>query len=142
MTVTHLKTLCSTCGGHVEYPIELAGQTIACPHCHDAMALPALIFPPAAPTPAPLVQMTAEIVRQSKTAGAGCLVQCLGLLCFLLAIITVFSVIGPLFFGLVGLILLVTGGNMARWFECSACGGKVSRRGIDICPHCRARIVK
>lgn len=37
----YLKTDCELCGGHIEYPSELAGLSIECPHCQQTTALPA-----------------------------------------------------------------------------------------------------
>jgi hypothetical protein len=31
--VSYSKCLCQHCGGHIEFPTEGSGQTIACPHC-------------------------------------------------------------------------------------------------------------
>src|SRR5262249_18468901 len=36
----YLKTACEACSGHIEYPSELAGQSVECPHCHQATPLP------------------------------------------------------------------------------------------------------
>lgn len=38
--IVYLKTACERCSGHIEYPCELAGQSIECPHCHQATPLP------------------------------------------------------------------------------------------------------
>ena len=35
-----LKIECRHCAGHIEYPAGSGGETIACPHCGQAMALP------------------------------------------------------------------------------------------------------
>ena len=37
---THLKMACERCGGHIEYPSEMAGQSIQCPHCQHTIKLP------------------------------------------------------------------------------------------------------
>jgi hypothetical protein len=36
----YAKCACRHCGGHIEYPTEAGGQTIACPHCGKEMELP------------------------------------------------------------------------------------------------------
>ena len=33
------KISCAKCGGHIVFPIELAGQEIACPHCSESILL-------------------------------------------------------------------------------------------------------
>jgi hypothetical protein len=35
-----LKHECRHCAGHIEYPAEAGGQTIACPHCGQPVELP------------------------------------------------------------------------------------------------------
>ena len=39
--IAYLKTDCERCGGHIEYPSELAGESTECPHCRNVTALPA-----------------------------------------------------------------------------------------------------
>jgi DNA-directed RNA polymerase subunit RPC12/RpoP len=51
---THLKMACERCGGHIEYPSEMAGQSIQCPHCQHTITLPSPPPPiPPQPTPQP-----------------------------------------------------------------------------------------
>src|SRR4030095_2253644 len=38
--ITYLKIACERCGGHTEYPSEMAGQSIQCPHCQHTITLP------------------------------------------------------------------------------------------------------
>ena len=33
------KCACSQCGNHIEFPIEVAGQFVHCPHCQGATQL-------------------------------------------------------------------------------------------------------
>ena len=40
-TSAYYKVACALCNGHIEYPAGLAGQVIDCPHCHQAITLPA-----------------------------------------------------------------------------------------------------
>jgi hypothetical protein len=57
--IAYIKTDCEQCGGPIEYPSELAGQSIECPHCQQATSLPSPFAPPpqaAAPPPIPPVQ--------------------------------------------------------------------------------------
>ena len=50
-SIAYIKTDCEHCDGSIEYPSELAGQTIECPHCHQMTTLPTPFMapPPAAP---------------------------------------------------------------------------------------------
>jgi len=53
-----IKIACERCGGHTEYPSEMAGQSIQCPHCQHTITLPSRfasppIPPQAAPQPPP-----------------------------------------------------------------------------------------
>ena len=46
MTKTEFsKCECRHCAGHIEFPAEARGATIACPHCGQATELPALPLP-------------------------------------------------------------------------------------------------
>ena len=33
------KCACSQCGNHIEFPVEVAGQFVHCPHCQGATQL-------------------------------------------------------------------------------------------------------
>jgi hypothetical protein len=43
------KCNCQHCSGHISFPVEMAGQTISCPHCQ----LETMLFIPSADTNAP-----------------------------------------------------------------------------------------
>jgi hypothetical protein len=62
-----------------------------------------------------------------------------GLVCLVLAVVTIMTIIGPIIFGILGLWLLLYGGRQASWVECSACGGRLSHTRVSLCPHCHAR---
>jgi hypothetical protein len=47
--IAYLKTDCEKCSGHIEYPTELAGQSIECPHCQQMTTLPSPFTPPPLP---------------------------------------------------------------------------------------------
>ena len=52
--ITYLKIACERCGGHIEYPSEMAGQSIQCPHCQHTITLPPrFVSPPIPPQPTP-----------------------------------------------------------------------------------------
>src|SRR5439155_23966360 len=137
--IAYLRTDCEHCSGHIEFPSELAGQSIQCPHCQQATSLPSPftspppipappVIPPAPPVHSP--PSRASVRRASSVAGVGCAVQGLGVVCLIVAIATIFTVIGPFIFGILGLWLLIYGGRQASWFECSACGGKLSHARV------------
>jgi DNA-directed RNA polymerase subunit RPC12/RpoP len=136
---THLKMVCERCGEHIEYPSEMAGQSIQCPACQHTIKLlsplPPPQPPPTIPQPPPV---KATIERKSSLAGIGCLLQGLGAVCFVLAVATIKTAIGPVIFGILGLWLLFYGSRKATWLECSLCGGKLSHQRVSICPHCNA----
>jgi sarcosine oxidase delta subunit len=48
-----LKIACPSCAGHVEFPAEMRGQIINCPHCDLSvlLELPGATAKPVAPTP-------------------------------------------------------------------------------------------
>jgi len=64
--IVYLKTACERCSGHIEYPSELAGQSIECPHCHQATPLPPPL-PPSFTTPTPIPPPTSECEEIATT---------------------------------------------------------------------------
>ena len=142
--IVYLKTDCERCSGSIEYPSQMAGQSIECPHCHQTITLPSPLIPstPQPPPIPPSPQIKASIKKASSVVGVGCLLQGLGVICLVLAAATYKTGIGPIIFGILGLWLLFYGSRKAIWFECSACGGKLSRKSVTICPHCNAILGK
>jgi hypothetical protein len=137
---TYLKAACQHCKGHIEYPSELAGQSIECPHCKQTTTLPLSTPPPPIPPPLPGINPAkASIEKASSFAGIGCLLQGIGAVCFVLAILTFKIGILPIVFGILGLWLLFYGSRKASWYQCSVCGGKLSHARVSVCPHCNAR---
>jgi uncharacterized paraquat-inducible protein A len=138
-TVPLPKITCERCGGHIEYPSEMAGQSIQCSHCQHTIKL---LSPPPPPQPPPTIPQSspvkASIKSASSVAGIGCALQGLGVVCLVLAVATFKTGIGPVIFGILGLWLLFYGGRKASWLECSACGGKLSHQRVSICPHCNS----
>ena len=53
--IAYIKTDCEHCDGSIEYPSELAGQAVECPHCQQTTMLPTPFMPPppAAPPVSP-----------------------------------------------------------------------------------------
>ncbi len=43
--IAYLRTDCEHCTGHIEYPPELVGQSIACPHCGQTTGLSSPLGP-------------------------------------------------------------------------------------------------
>jgi uncharacterized paraquat-inducible protein A len=143
--ITYLKVGCQHCKGHIEYPSELGGQSIECPHCKQMTTLP----PPPFSPPPPVIQqpVRTSVIKESSMVGVGCLLQGLGAVCLLVAGITFKSGFGPIIFGILGVWLLIYGSLIyaklkASWLECSACGGKLSHARLSVCPHCNASIAK
>src|SRR5262245_66337827 len=87
--ITYLKTECQHCKGHIEYPSELAGQSVECPHCKRAATL--LSTPPAPlPPPRPVLRPArAPPATAPRCAGVGCCPARLGGLAWVLALRTV-----------------------------------------------------
>jgi hypothetical protein len=52
--IVYLKTPCERCSGHIEYPSELTGQSIECPHCQQVTSLPPPLPPSFTPPPPPI----------------------------------------------------------------------------------------
>ena len=86
----------------------------------------------------PSLPAKASIKKKSSIVGVGCALQGVGLLCFVLAVYTIKTVVGPVILASLGIWLLFYGSRKASWLECSACGGKLSHRRVTLCPHCRS----
>lgn len=78
----HSRTDCENCSGHIEYPPELAGQSIECPHCQQSTALPLQLTPPPPeprkfyPTPPvaappPLIRPTVPLRIRAQSSKVG-----------------------------------------------------------------------
>lgn len=77
----------------------------------------------------------AEIKRQ---AHVGCLLQAVGFFCLITALLTFWTVIGPMVFGLTGFWLIIFGGLKYKWYECSECGTRLADKKLKICPGCKS----
>jgi hypothetical protein len=54
--IRYLKIACPSCSGHIEFPQEMRGQIIACPHCTLSIVLELPETTPAAPPAGNLYQ--------------------------------------------------------------------------------------
>jgi hypothetical protein len=139
-----LKIACPSCAGHVEFPAEMRGQIINCPHCGLSVVLelpgaPARPLAPPTPPAAPVVpnpaphpalqfQRTAKFSEKKRDDGGwGVVIQLLGF--FLLFAFPIGTVIG------IG--LLIVGGMLARRFHCVNCGHR-AEKSQALCAHCGA----
>jgi phage FluMu protein Com len=149
---------CPHCNQHLAVDESGAGMTVNCPSCKEQIEIPTdstkSIAPPSVPPPArapalssqpppiPQSPVNASIEKASSFAGVGCLLQGIGAVCFVLAILTFKISILPIVFGILGLWLLFYGSRKASWYRCSVCGGKLSHSRVSVCPHCNARFRK
>jgi DNA-directed RNA polymerase subunit RPC12/RpoP len=118
---------------------EISDRAASCPQCgHPMLVAAPPIIPRSAPEQVPQVQ-NASIKKRSSTFGGGCLIQLVGVVCLLLAVVTAPTIIGLVIFGVLGVALLIYGSGLANWFECSACGSKISNMKVSVCPSCRSR---
>jgi hypothetical protein len=78
----------------------------------------------------------ASKVKKTEFAGMGSMMQLLGVV--LIVVGFGFGLVVAVFFGGIGLLLLVAGGVKANVLLCSECRGKVEK-AAKVCPHCRAR---
>ena len=77
----------------------------------------------------------ATIKRQKKV---GCVLQVVGFFCLVTALLTFWTVIGPMIFGLAGFWLIVFGGLKYKWYECSECGARLADKKQKTCPVCKS----
>ena len=118
----------------MEFPAELRGQKIVCPHCNVLTTLGQPIATPP-PIPAQLLPSfrpeqnhIAHIKTKSEFIGSGCLVQLIGL-----CIIWIFP-IGTV----IGILLLLLGSRLSLKYQCSQCGNPVADKKVKLCPACNA----
>lgn len=115
----------------MEFPPEMQGEKIVCPHCHQ---LTFLGTPKPQPPPVPQIhpasydhlKKTGSVKTKTESLGSGCLVQGIGL-----CVIWIWP-----FGTVIGLVLLAGGSIMARKRICSECGNPISNRQVKLCPHC------
>jgi hypothetical protein len=74
-------------------------------------------------------------LKKTEKAGSGMLLQLLGVVLIMIGFIS--GIMGLIFFGGLGLLLLIYGGVKANVLKCSDCLGKVEKEA-RVCPHCRA----
>jgi membrane-bound ClpP family serine protease len=74
-------------------------------------------------------------LKKTEMAGAGMMLQLLGVVLIVVGFVT--ELVGLMFFGGLGLLLLIYGGMKANVTKCSDCMGKVEKEA-RVCPHCRA----
>ena len=55
------KGLCRACGGHLEFPLSAAGDTILCPHCGGSTLLSVAVAPVPVPPPVPRALTAAAV---------------------------------------------------------------------------------
>lgn len=115
----------------MEFPSELQGEKIVCPHCGVLTTLgQAPVTPPPIPHyhPGLYQKQTANIKTKSEFIGVGCLVQFVGL------VLLFFFPVGTI----MGVFLLIIGGRLAIKNICSECGNNVANKKVKVCPSCQA----
>lgn len=127
---------CKTCGRKVTKKLT------ECPHCRPVKTAPpeepAEPKPapepeppkpaPSPPTPKPPKPAVPKPLVKYEFAGAGCVVQGLGLL-----LLFWFP-----FGTIIGFVLLIAGSQMAKKWICSECKNPLASNQVTICPACRA----
>ena len=126
-----IKIACPSCGGHIEFPPDMAGQIINCPHCSLSVALQIPGYTPPQPI-APLP--TAPQAAARKIAGDN---EGLAFVLALVGIILCGAAIFTCWTALPGLILLAIGSSQSQSRKCSECGSKVSM-SAKFCPACKS----
>lgn len=122
-----IRFACPHCGAVCEVQDSLGGRVATCYECQKALTVP----PPTAlaPNPAPS-DVSARIKRKSEIAGAGCLVQGIGLL------LLIFFPLGTV----IGIVLLLVGSAMSVKWVCGHCGNRVEGKQVKLCPACHASL--
>lgn len=76
-------------------------------------------------------------LKRTEAAGAAMLLQLLGVVLGAVGFLS--GPVGLVFFGGLGLLLVIVGGVKANVLKCSDCLGKVEK-DARVCPHCRAEL--
>lgn len=130
----YLRMNCGNCNGPIEFPSDAKGQESPCPHCGQKI----LLWADEAQSPpnfAPQLTQEYQIEKKTEMAGAGCLIQGVGVL----VIIFGFWFIVPIFLGL-GLIFW--GGRMAIKYICPQCKNPLAGNDVRLCPVCKCALHK
>lgn len=77
----------------------------------------------------------ARIVAKTTFAGTGSLIQLLGVISFAAGFFM--GNLGLVVGASLGLVLLVLGSSMSKYYCCSDCGNPVVGRAVKICPTCK-----
>src|SRR6185369_9426185 len=68
MSDSYLKCSCRTCGGHIEFPANMAGMSVACPHCGQNTDLYSPTPSVAIPAPAPPIRQQPPPVPPTRSS--------------------------------------------------------------------------
>ena len=121
------KIACASCQGHIEFPKEMHGQTIACPHCGLTSVLRVLGYEPSANIKPPLIRFANKIFKVEKGVGSTLLIFLFVILCL--------SIVG---IPIAIILLIIFKGNWARRYFCSDCGTRLADKDVKLCPSCKA----
>lgn len=124
-----LKIACQNCRGHIEFPENIHGEMILCPHCGLSLVLTVPGYQDKqakVQSAAPQIK-TGKIKSGRKTSAGGLIIEIIGLsLCL--------TVVGAI----IGIPLIILGGRMSVVKKCSCCGNEIFDKGVKICPSCSA----
>lgn len=128
----------------LDAPPEMGGELIECPSCKQTIEVPrrsvtptfkvasaTTASPPSFPPSPPQASHKAKIVAKTEFAGAGALVQLIG-------IIACFTVVGII----VGIPMFIVGTKMSNKFTCGECGNPLADKNVRMCPVCKIHLTK
>lgn len=128
--MSQLTIKCPHCEQRLEFDRIDLGAVINCPAC--GLSVPLVVPGLAVPPPPPQV-IKGEIIKHNESSGGGCLIQIIGLI-FILSGIWTFGITA-----LLGIVMIIAGGRMARKLACSNCGIVLASHSIKVCPACRCQ---
>jgi uncharacterized CHY-type Zn-finger protein len=112
-----IKFNCPECLNPLTVDASGVGRIVNCPECSKQIKIPNQSI------------HRAQIIKKSEFAGAGALVQILGVL-------ACFTLVGII----IGIPLLIIGSNMSKKFLCGDCRNKLTGKDVRVCPVCKASL--
>jgi hypothetical protein len=119
----YLKAACEHCNGRIEYPSELAGQSIQCPHCQRTITLrsPSVSPPPIPPQPTPRPSLVPRALRPRPPRRSAIMAKVGGIVAIAVVALVIWFAYNsskPKLLAKVGLTsktVRITNGNDAAW---------------------------
>ena len=124
---------CKHCGQNLSVDGKGSGREVSCPNCKKQIKIPTVVssnnvVPPQLPPQLP-VEKTCLKIKKVSFAGWHTILQIIGF--FLLFVFPIGTV--------VGLMLMICGSHMGKYYVCGGCLNKIDKES-KLCPTCKANL--